>query len=97
MTVRGTAGDGGLGNDPTIPLPIVIAGPAAGTVAPRRQYIPPTYGPPVYGYRRHRGRRWLRRIVGTIVVLILLAILAFGSLLLVTPSVGNAPDRKSVV
>lgn len=91
MTVRGTAGDGGLGNDPTIPLPVVIAGPAAGTVAPRRQYIPPAYGPPVYGYRPHRGRRWLRRIVGTIVVLVLLAILAFGSLLLVTPSVGNAP------
>jgi hypothetical protein len=92
MTVRGTAGDGGLGNDPTIPLPVVIAGPAAGTSAPRRQYIPPAYGPPFYGPRRHRGRRWLRRIAGTILVLILLAILAFGGLLLVTPSVGNAPS-----
>ncbi|HEY2689478.1 MAG TPA: biosynthetic peptidoglycan transglycosylase [Streptosporangiaceae bacterium] len=92
MTVRGTAGDGGFGNDPTIPLPVVIAGSAAGTVAPRRQYIPPAYGPPLYGSRRHRGRRWLRRIAGTVMVLILLAILAFGGLLLVTPSVGNAPS-----
>ena len=92
MTVRGTAGDGGLGNDPTIPLPVVIAGPAAGTATPRRQYIPPAYGPPFYGPRRHRGRRWLRRIAGTVLVLILLAILAFGGLLLVTPSVGNAPS-----
>ncbi len=90
MTVRGTAGDGGLGSDPTIPLPVVVAGPAAGTVTPGRRYSPPAYGPPFPGPGRHRGRRLLRRVIAAVVVLALVGILAFGSLLLVTPSVGNA-------
>jgi hypothetical protein len=91
MTIRGTAGDGGLGNDPTIPLPIVIAGPAAGTATPRRRYSPPSYGPPLYGPPRRRGRRLLGRLIGAVLILVLLGILAFGGLLLATPSVGNAP------
>src|SRR6266478_5267252 len=74
MTVRGTAGEGGLGSEPTIPLPAVAAGPAAGTVTPGRRYSPPAYGPPFPGPRRHRGRRLLRRVIGTIVVLALLGI-----------------------
>jgi hypothetical protein len=40
--------------------------------------------------RRHRARRLLRRLAVTVVVLIVLGILAFGGLLIVTPSVGNA-------
>src|SRR5712691_12264935 len=88
MTGRGT--DGGLGSDPTIPLPVVVAGPAAGTVTPGRWYSPPAYGPPFQGPGRHRGRRLLRLVIGAVVVLALLGILAFGGLLLVTPSVGNA-------
>ena len=40
--------------------------------------------------RRHRARRLLRRLALTVVVLILLGILAFGGLLIFTPSVGNA-------
>jgi membrane peptidoglycan carboxypeptidase len=92
MTVWGTAGgDGGLGNDPTIPLPVVIAGPAADTVTPRQRYRPPSYGPPIYGPPRRRGRHLLRRLIGTLLVLVMLGVLAFGVLLLAAPSVGNAP------
>jgi penicillin-binding protein 1A len=40
--------------------------------------------------RRHRARRLLRRLALTVVVLILLGVLAFGGLLIFTPSVGNA-------
>jgi membrane peptidoglycan carboxypeptidase len=92
MTAWGTAGDGGLGSDSTIPLPVVAAGPAgAGTIAPgRRRYSPPAYGPPFPDPRRRRGRRWLRRVIGAVVTLALLGILTFVGLLAVTPSVGNA-------
>ncbi len=91
MTVWGTAGDGGLGNDPTIPLPVVIAGPASDTVAPRQRYRPSSYGPPIYSPPRRRGRRLLGRLIGAVLLLIVLGVLAFGGLLLATPSVGNAP------
>jgi hypothetical protein len=82
-TVRGPAGEAGHGGDPTLPLP-------AGTVAPRREYRSPQYRPAVPDLRRYRVRRLLRRLAVTVVVLILLGILAFGGLLIITPSVGNA-------
>jgi penicillin-binding protein 1A len=40
--------------------------------------------------RRHRIRKAVRRIVGTGISLVVLAVFAFGGLLLVTPSAGNA-------
>jgi membrane peptidoglycan carboxypeptidase len=81
--VRRPAGEVGGGGDPTLPLP-------ARTVTPRREYPPPEYRPAGPDLRRHRARRLLRRLVLTVAVLILLGILAFGGLLIITPSVGNA-------
>jgi membrane peptidoglycan carboxypeptidase len=81
--MRGPAGEAGHGGDPTLPLP-------ARTVTPRREYPPPEYRRAVPDLRRHRTRRLLRRLALTVVVLILLGILAFGGLLIFTPSVGNA-------
>jgi len=40
--------------------------------------------------RRHRARRLLRRLALTVVVLVVLGIVAFGGLLVLTPSVGSA-------
>jgi membrane peptidoglycan carboxypeptidase len=82
-TMRGPAGEAGQGADPTLPLP-------ARTVTPGREYPAPAYRPVAPDLRRHRARRLLRRLVLAIVVLILLGIVAFGGLLIVTPSVGNA-------
>jgi membrane peptidoglycan carboxypeptidase len=81
--MRGPAGEAGHGGDPTLPLP-------ARTVTPRREYPPPEYRRAGPDLRRHRARRLLRRLALTVVVLILLGILAFGGLLIFTPSVGNA-------
>lgn len=81
--MRGPAGEAGHGGDPTLPLP-------ARTVTPRREYPAPEYRRAVPDLRRHRARRLLRRLALTVVVLILLGILAFGGLLIFTPSVGNA-------
>lgn len=70
--------------DPTIPLP--VGGPAG---APTRQ---PGYQPPAgYRPRPRQGWRILRRTVVLFLALVLLALVAFGALLVVTPSVGNAP------
>jgi membrane peptidoglycan carboxypeptidase len=71
---------------PTVPLP---GGPfpAAGAYPPWQAWpVPP-------GYRRVRHRRWrrLRRLAAAAAAALLLAALAFTGLLLVTPSVGNAP------
>jgi hypothetical protein len=117
MTVRGSAGDAGSGNDPTIPLPardLPVAAP--GRFAPGRRdssYIAATATVPAgpgyapygrdgsgprpradrrgwRGRRARRGRRVLRRLAVTVVVLVLLGIAAFGGLMALTPSVGNA-------
>ena len=89
------SGDGGRGNDATIPLP---AGDLPGaSAAPVTSAGPVTSGRPGLGTvgpaapRRHRIRRVLLRAAGAVAALSLLAIMAFGGLLLVTPSVGNAP------
>jgi len=83
-----------------------VAGPGYGATSPvidtvtaGRGYGPaPGYGrgsygryPGAPGRRQHRARRLLLRAIGVVVSLVLLAIMAFGALLLVTPSVGNAP------
>jgi membrane carboxypeptidase/penicillin-binding protein PbpC len=82
-------------------------GPAAhgsvvDTVASGGGYVPAGYGPATYGpspggpaapgRRPHRARRVLLRMLGAVMSLALLAIMAFGGLLLVTPSAGNAPE-----
>jgi len=87
-TMQGPAGEAGPGGDPTLPLP-------ARTLTPRREYPAPGYRRAGPDPRRHRARRLLRRLALTVVVLILLGILAFGGLLIITPSVGNAPQRDS--
>jgi membrane peptidoglycan carboxypeptidase len=81
--IRGPAGESARSGDPTVPLPVRGTAAAAGG---RPQYVPSA------GYRPRRRRAWriLRRIAVLLVVLVILAGLAFGALLLVTPSVGNA-------
>ena len=91
MTARGSAWDGGGPFDPpTAPLPPVDywGDPSPGYVAPARWQAP---GAPQALQPRRRGLRLLRRLMTLIVVLVVLVALALGALLLVTPSVGNAP------
>jgi hypothetical protein len=105
MTMRGSAGDAGSGGDPTIPLPAwdlpVVApgryapGPgdsgylaATATVPTGRRYA--SYEPGARGPRRRRRHRVLRGLVIVVVVLVLLGGVAFGALMGLTPSAGNA-------
>ncbi len=98
MTVRGPAGEAGQGGDPTLPLPagdLPAAGTgrgAAGTVTPGRGYAPSAYRSVGPSLRRHRARRLVGRLAVALVALILLGAVAFGALLIVTPSVGNARE-----
>ncbi len=66
---------------PTTPLP--LQDPAGYYRAAPSRFAPPQ--------ARRRGRRLLRRLVRTVMVLVTLAVLGFGALLLITPSVSNAP------
>ena len=98
MASHGSSWDGA----PTSPLP---AGPYLGDAGqfPGGQagWAPPgdprTARPPSAGAtsrgRPRRRHRWLARIAVVILGLILLGALALGGLLLVTPSVGDAPAR----
>ena len=93
---------------PTSPLPV---GPYLGDTGPapgdQAGWAPPgdqwPAGPPGAGARyRGRGRagrrhRWLARTAVVILGLILLGALALGGLLLVTPSVGDAPARAQAL
>jgi membrane carboxypeptidase/penicillin-binding protein PbpC len=102
MTTWGPAGDGR--GDSTLPLPVVDLPPGPGsgpvtagvgragpdTVIRGRGYPPGVYHRPVGRARRHWARRLLRWVVVTAVVVILLAAVAFGGLMTVTPSAGNA-------
>jgi membrane peptidoglycan carboxypeptidase len=106
MTMRGPGDEAGPGGDPTLPPPardLPAGGPrraapgrgspgrgAVGTVTWGRGYAPPAYRPAGPDPRRHRVRRFAGRLAVTIVALILLGAVAFGGLLIVTPSVGNA-------
>jgi Transglycosylase len=94
MTVLGRAELSGQGAEPTIPLP------AGGAPAIWDPVIPDApacreCGQPVYEHRparprRHRIRKLFRRVFGIGISLVVLGILAFGGLLLVTPSAGDA-------
>ncbi|MDQ2876575.1 MAG: transglycosylase domain-containing protein [Actinomycetota bacterium] len=48
--------------------------------------------PAGYGYGRPRRRRLLRLATGFVVIVVCLSLLVFGGLLLVSPSVGDAPQ-----
>lgn len=77
---------------PTAPLP---AGPYLGDPG-QHPVVPGWPGPAgtLGGARRvRRRRRWLARGFATLLGLFLLAALALGGLLMVTPSVGDAPAR----
>ena len=81
---------------PTVPLPFGSA-PAQPQGGPPGRYDDPYGGAPhgpAGGYPPSRPRRrWrrLRRLAGALLVLVMLAVVAFGALLLITPSVSNAP------
>ena len=83
--IRGPAGESAPAGDPTIPLP---AGAPDGAAT-----RPPDYrARAAFRRRPRRGRRILRRMAVLFLTLVLLALGAFGALLVVTPSVGNAPQ-----
>jgi penicillin-binding protein 1A len=96
MTGPGNPELAGRGGDPTIPLPAGELPPGYGSPgypapAGPRYYDRPRYGArPRQPKRPRRGLRLLRRIALTILALVLLAMMAFGGLLLVTPSAGHA-------
>ncbi len=88
-------GAGGPGQHaPTQPLPGVPHPPASpGT--PRARRVPGPRGGRTQGSRRAaapRLPRWLRRVLIAILALALVGVLAFATLLLVTPSVSTAPS-----
>src|SRR6202035_1410854 len=95
MTARESAWNGGPSDPPTAPLPAVDywGNVSPNYFAPFDWQPPSTYQPPqVFQVprTRRRGRRLLRRATILVVVIVALAVLAFGVLLLVTPSVTNA-------
>jgi Transglycosylase len=106
MTVRGPAGDAGPGNDPTIPLPArdlpVVAPGRFAPGTPDASYVAATATVPAGpGYSRYepygggprprrRRRRMLRRLAVVVVAVVLLGVAAFGGLMAVSPSAGNA-------
>jgi len=98
MTTRGPAGEIGRGTDPTIPLPywdLPVPGGrsgATGGVSAGRGRASPGYSPAARDRRQHRGRRLAGRAAIAAVMLVLLAAVAFGGLMIVTPSAGNARE-----
>ena len=95
MTARGSAWEGGPPDPPTAPLPRVdYWGDASPRdAAPTDRQDPQAAEAAEYAEvprKLHRGRRLLRRVTALVVVLVVLGALAFGALLVVTPSVGNA-------
>lgn len=104
MTTRGPVWEGGPSDPPTAPFPPGYGpygdGPYRNPTYPNDSYRQsPDQADPYEGLRyqssrprpRRRRFRWLRRIIVVLASLILLCALAFGGLLLVTPSVANAP------
>jgi membrane peptidoglycan carboxypeptidase len=91
MTVGVPAGEGGLRDAPTAPLPW---GPQAGArqAGPRLARRPrPAGGDWRDAGERRRMPRWLRRALIAVLAIALAGVLAFATLLLVTPSVSTAP------
>jgi len=93
MTTWGPAGETGPVSDSTLPLPVVDlpSGRAPvrdDIVSVGRGHTAP-YGRMPRAYKRRRGH-WLRRTAIAVVTLSVLGGAAFGGLMIVTPSVGNA-------
>lgn len=82
MTTRGSPWEG------TPTSPPSPAGPHVDTSG-----WPGTGGLPGGAGRTRRRRRWLGRVAAAVLALLVLGALALGGLLLVTPSVGDAPAR----
>jgi len=98
MTMRGPAGEIGRGSDPTIPLPyrdLPVPGgrvTSTGGAPVGRGRASPGHRPAARDRRHHRGRRLAGRAAAAAVMLALLAAVAFGGLMIVTPSAGNARE-----
>ena len=84
----GVPGDGGYTDASTVPL---AEGPNDGVEAQRRRQQTQPMGIPRGTPRRRRMPRWLRRFLIVVMSLALAATVTFATLLLVTPSVSNAP------
>ncbi len=102
MTTWGPAGETGPAGDSTLPLPVVDSSPGTGrapftdTVSSGRGHAPAARygrasGAP-RGPSRHRGRKLLWRTAVAVVTLALVGVIAFGGLMVLTPSVGNAEE-----
>jgi penicillin-binding protein 1A len=99
-------GDGGYADAPTAPNPLAWDTGGPGTPTQPLPGVPHTQTSPgmpratpgngrAQGPRRataSRLPRWLRRALIAILALALVGVLAFATLLLITPSVGNAPS-----
>ena len=84
----GVPGDGGYTDASTVPL---AEGPDGGVEAQRRRQQTQPMGIPRGTPRRRRMPRWLRRFLIVVMTLALVATVTFATLLLITPSVSNAP------
>ena len=84
----GVPGEGGYTDASTVPL---AEDPDGGVEAQRRRQQTQPMGIPRGTARRRRMPRWLRRFLIVVMTLALVATVTFATLLLVTPSVSNAP------
>jgi penicillin-binding protein 1A len=99
-------GDGGYADAPTAPNPLAWGAGGPGTPTqplPGVPHTPTSPGMPRAAPRGGRSQgprrataprlpRWLRRVLIAILALALAGVLLFATLLLITPSVGNAPS-----
>jgi membrane peptidoglycan carboxypeptidase len=107
MTTGGPGrGDGGYADLPTAPNPLAWGADGHGQHTPTQPlpgvpHTPTSPGMPPAGPRGGRAPRraaaprlprWLRRVLITVLALALVGVLAFATLLLITPSVSTAPS-----
>jgi membrane carboxypeptidase/penicillin-binding protein len=99
-------GDGGYADVPTVPTPLAWGAGGPGQQTPTQPLPGVPHAPTSPGMPPARPRggraprraaasrlpRWLRRVLITILALALVAVLAFATLLLITPSVSTAPS-----
>jgi hypothetical protein len=97
-------GDGGYADAPTAPNPLAWGAGGPGQRTPTQPLPGVPHTPTSPGFPRDgrppesrratapRLPRWLRRVLIAILALALVGVLAFAALLLITPSVGNAPS-----
>ena len=99
-------GDGGYADAPTAPTPLAWGAGGPGQHTPTQPLPTIPHAPTSPGFPRARAGwppesrlataprlpRWLRRVLIAILALALVGVLAFATLLLVTPSVGSAPS-----